>query len=1477
MPTLFSFMKENADMVMNARLVSTKRRYINFPVIDHKFQNIPKPTGLRKTNDEFKCDPTDKKYYMTIHFSSNVDFPQATTHANHITTAEYNHHHYITGQPGAYVYFRCRFTEKSGDHGLKGPWSNVLNQNNQTTLATTTPVPKLEGISIINKKFSCHTPANFYNLKLQVQVSTSSTFNSSTNVYKNSNNGIGFSGVTLSLANNTVYYIRARYTTANSGGGTAGSWSDTLIYPEDVEIREPVIDVYRHANMSGTDTYLVTEPTSFPYYITYQYSESSNFATITNTFHDTTIDNFHTFKKITQLNISANQAKTYHFRARFTTEAYGHGQVGAWSKVKTFRWNNTTPILPTTPPQPESVHVDYYPSSNSGNKRIILKPLVPNLYYCQVQVSGTSNFATVDNIYNNNGPTNKDGSLTVNVTSNLAKHDRSYIRVRYTTQSNGTGIAGPWSDTIVYVFPKAPVITRTGSLLTTSSTTDEWYLTIENDKDNSFDDSEKRTYAIEDKNTHSVPISIPDSSYTRFRFRYTSEVRDRGLLGAWSAITDLDNVPVANIAPGAPGNPTLVARVNTAIEVKCTAPTTGGTPTSYEWFISTNNVVDTSDTKHTTLINQITITGLTKNTNYWINVRAKNATGTGNFASTPLATSTLNQTISQAPNIPGVPTLVSRLNTYLEISSTAPVGGGAVETYEWYISTDSTVDATDTKYISLTTTITTPGLTKNTNYWVNIRAKNSVGTSAFATYALSTATLNLPNPGQGLAGVPGAPALSSRTNTSLTLTCTAPVTGGIVTGYEWFISTDSTVNTSDTKHTSSNNTITIDGLTKNTNYWIDVRSKNDNGTSAFTTGVLATATLNVTEPGIPPVVELDTNTSSTLTFRCEVPLTGDAPTEYRWYLSTDSTVTKTDTKHTSTTNKITISGLQSIDYWLAVSAYNVAGESGLSNVIKIGKPRSIVSYDYLFQNYAYFTVHHDHTYRITSSDINVSGRNISQNIVTYDINFSNVTEHMTFSRYMVTDVRVNSTKITFDGTSTDMVYGGYPKFIPFALEVVNNTTVRLMTFFHTETSSSDEGNYYYRKYIWVGLKVDGITGIKSRDVLRNNETYGYKFIDTSKMIRVASFDPEVTIKNLEKNKTYLFMCFAAKYGDIDNAYISYQKMTSGFSVVMNPIIVHPTPNTGQPTVTYNRTLNTLSSTFSDTTGITQYKWENLIESTFIGQVSLNNQEFKVQTKATSATNTNISINRYLRYRRTWIRNGVTEYGDWSYSPIIFNDYQAGTYNDRTFGAAHITSTSIKVYLNVDTVLQINHNTSTLSSAIIKFNVYISTNSTVTKSDTKYTFTKPYGTITTGITAGETYYLKISVESQYSESSLSVQTVKVDTSLPIVTYSTKSNISTIEHSVDGVMSLKNTSVTANFSTTTGITGYTWESYDSDDSVDHYGSWGNKIHNFGITGLGTTKISFTRHFYAWMRITWTRNGTKEYGPLYFSKNHFISNWK
>ena len=348
--------------------------------------------------------------------------------------------------------------------------------------------------------------------------------------------------------------------------------------------------------------------------------------------------------------------------------------------------------------------------------------------------------------------------------------------------------------------------------------------------------------------------------------------------------------------PNAPSSPTTSSVTATSITLSWNAPL--GRVDTYEvssdggstWIDSTFR-----DRSHT-------FTGLTANTAYTLQVRAKNASGTSPAASAPSVT-TLP---AAAPGAPTNPTSLAVTASSITLTWTA--GTGVVDTYE--VSSDGGTNWIDST--SADTSHSFSGLSANTAYTLQVRAKNRAGDSSAASAA---SVKTLPN-------APTSPTTSSITATSITLSWTASA-GGADT-YE--VSTDGSVWTDagggDTEHVFS-------GLSANTAYTLQVRAKNASGASPAASAPSVT-TLPAAAPGAPtnPTSSAVTASSITLTWTAS---TGVVDT---YEVSSDGGTNWIDSTSADTSHSF--SGLSAnTAYTLQVRAKNRAGDSSAASAASV--------------------------------------------------------------------------------------------------------------------------------------------------------------------------------------------------------------------------------------------------------------------------------------------------------------------------------------------------------------------------------------------------------------------------------------------------------------------------------------------------------------------------------------------------------------
>ena len=224
---------------------------------------------------------------------------------------------------------------------------------------------------------------------------------------------------------------------------------------------------------------------------------------------------------------------------------------------------------------------------------------------------------------------------------------------------------------------------------------------------------------------------------------------------------------------------------------------------------------------HTDTTRSATITGLTNNTEYQVQVRARNARGNSFWSASVKATP-----VPQKPDAPAAPTLTSS-GTTLTVSWAAPLANGAdITDYDVsYCSSTCTSESNWTEWnagntsTALSASIT--NLVNGTTYQVRVRAQNSVGESDWSTAATHAI---------GRPGAPAAPTLTSG-NAQLTAKWSAPAGTVTITDYDVQYSSNggATWTEWNAANTSTDLEATVAGLNNGTTYQVQVRAESSLG------------------------------------------------------------------------------------------------------------------------------------------------------------------------------------------------------------------------------------------------------------------------------------------------------------------------------------------------------------------------------------------------------------------------------------------------------------------------------------------------------------------------------------------------------------------------------------------------------------------------------------------------------------------------
>ena len=326
-------------------------------------------------------------------------------------------------------------------------------------------------------------------------------------------------------------------------------------------------------------------------------------------------------------------------------------------------------------------------------------------------------------------------------------------------------------------------------------------------------------------------------------------------------------------APGAPGTPTLDSKTDKSITIDWTAPTTGGefdasqSSDSYQVQGSTSSTFAAGNFTLSTSNLTATFGNLTADTPYYFRVRARNSTGYGNY-SNALGVTT-NSAPPQTPGAPGTPTLSSKSNTSIAVGWTAPTSGAAFDAtlsdHTYIVEVSATADFARITVSSNTNSAshTFTGLTPDTTYYVRVRTKTEAGQGANSASLSVKTDPDPPDP----PGAPGTPTSSAKTHSTVTLTWTAPTTGGAFdatkTSDYYIVEGSLTANFARraVSTTARLNQHQFTGLTRNTKYYFRVRARNSDGNGPWSASL--TVTTDDADPNPPGAPGTPTSSAKT--------------------------------------------------------------------------------------------------------------------------------------------------------------------------------------------------------------------------------------------------------------------------------------------------------------------------------------------------------------------------------------------------------------------------------------------------------------------------------------------------------------------------------------------------------------------------------------------------------------------------------------
>ena len=301
---------------------------------------------------------------------------------------------------------------------------------------------------------------------------------------------------------------------------------------------------------------------------------------------------------------------------------------------------------------------------------------------------------------------------------------------------------------------------------------------------------------------------------------------------------------VSGEAPGKPDAPTVTTASVSRLTVNWSAPTNAGPAiTDYDVQYREGTSGNWSDAGHAGTATTATLTGLSENTSYQVQVRATNDEGTGAWSdagsgktdANAAPTFTSSATFDAAENQTSAGEVVATdSDSDDDITGYAITGGADMDFFSIGATSGAlTFDAAPNYEDAKDIVSVDPANAAGNNQYVVVVTATS-GTGEREKTATQTITVTVTDVNTEAPGKPDAPTVTAASVSRLTVNWSAPANAGpVITDYDVQYRAGTSGSWTDGNYTGTATTATLTGLAENTSYQVQVRATNDEGTGAW--------------------------------------------------------------------------------------------------------------------------------------------------------------------------------------------------------------------------------------------------------------------------------------------------------------------------------------------------------------------------------------------------------------------------------------------------------------------------------------------------------------------------------------------------------------------------------------------------------------------------------------------------------------------